>query len=927
MATKRSKIAQQESEFYGGAVKEAWGDLYGEADYGGGDFFKGFPIKDLAKWGIPYLLLKNWGEKETDKKTNAALARANSGLLEIQQQKALRENDIDRMSISGGREALMRNKGIGNVEDTYNIMHQIMGEISPDALATFKATYEAQAAINKDAATGTTYTDPLTALGDLQAQIKKEAIRKYNEHNLISKQYHKARLEGFMPYEDIINPDTGDILLEGKAYGYMDKVNAAEKFMNKYITKIELDAQSLNWVDGILLKFGIKKLDRSVISKKVTQEAIKNKTAEVIDKFSFEFPYSELDEGLRLEVQNRVASDMFSYEAEDANGKKIMTAIPITEITPAILASITETTNDPQKIEEVVEKIAIEAINDVTGISDVNAITKSIDSDKFQIREGRERKNKILVAHTALLNANDILITDQSKTSRDSFNTALDTLYQLELQNLKAGFGPDFYQSFATEFGDTGTVINANAELEFMKMWDSLLQAGNLAPYQIIQLQSLKHMIFSKNKLFGDSSLPDSQKESGYNPYTSTNERFVTSALLNAANRVTLIAKGQIADFVLNTRPDLESQWDAVNKAPIAGSELADIMRIVDGKKGPYIAMAKLISDPTGKKSSEELTYATLLEGQIRDVSKLYIMDGYLMGDATLAATLDVLAVARLIGDTGWRSDKGIATLHQSANVIKGKGFERDGQGQLPLWSRLVNPEDLADLQNGTINGVTLQKRYEEMALELDNKTIDEIVVLGDRYREFITGTGEYDPNDVAYVKGLRPFNDINSIDQVKILAEMATSLMQIDGTLQRRIKPFYDAIMRSALPTGRAELYGYTIGASDEVANLNGLLLQEFNLAGLLHDSEAYKGRIIPEKEDVDDVDVVTEPTAIEKVNTKIDKIETQLDNVDGYVDKFFPDVNRGKKRRLIRRRKRELNNRLEETKDELMILKRYIE
>ena len=64
MATKRSKIAQQESEFYGGAVKEAWGDLYGEADYGGGDFFKGFPIKELAKWGIPYLLLKNWGEKK-----------------------------------------------------------------------------------------------------------------------------------------------------------------------------------------------------------------------------------------------------------------------------------------------------------------------------------------------------------------------------------------------------------------------------------------------------------------------------------------------------------------------------------------------------------------------------------------------------------------------------------------------------------------------------------------------------------------------------------------------------------------------------------------------------------------------------------------------------------------------------------------------
>jgi hypothetical protein len=844
MATKRSKIAQQESEFYGGAVKEAWGDLYGEADYGGGDFFKGFPIKDLAKWGIPYLLLKNWGEKEVDKKTNAALARANSGLLEIQQQKSLRLNDLDRMSIVSGRESKMRDAGIGNVEDYYNIMHQIVGEISPNAVANFKKLFEAQAAVNEDVAAGTTYSDPVTALEDLDKQVKKEAIRKYHEHDLISKQYIKARVEGFMPIEDVVDA-TGKVVRKGAAQGYLDKVNAAEKYMNSYIDKITLDAQSLNWVDGILLKFGIKKMDRSVISTKITQQAVKNTTAEVMDKFSFEFPYSELDEELRLEVQNRVAANMFSYETTDANGKKIIQQIPLSKVTPAMRYGVANTISNTNTIQKIIEVTATHVLNDVTGIQDANVITKSIESDNFKIRIGREKRKETLIAHDNLMKANDILLTDPTdKDNKTEFNNAFKALYDLEQKNLEDGFGPDFYTSFADKFGDVGTKVNENAELEFMNMWDPLLQAGNLAPYQIRQLKSLKQMIFSKNKLFADSSLPDSQKESGYNPYTTTNEGFITSALLNSANRVTLIAKGQIANFVLHTRPDLESQWDAVNKKPIANSELADIMRIVEGKRGPYIAIAELIADPTGRKSKEELTYAKLLEGHIRDVSKLYIMDGYLPGDATQVATLDVLAVTELISGTGLSPNGAIALLNQSANVIKGKAFEKDKLGQLPLWSRLVNPEDLAALKNGSTNGVTLQDRYQQMANTLANKAIDDIVVLGERYREFITGTGEYDPNDTTYITGLRPLNDLTPVDQAQVLIGMANSLMQIDGTLQERIRPFYDAILSSAVPTGRKGLYGYTTGASDEVAKLQGLLLQEFTLAGNLRASETYKRR-----------------------------------------------------------------------------------
>ena len=855
MATKRSKIAQQESEFYGGAVKEAWGDLYGEADYGGGDFFKGFPIKDLAKWGIPYLLLKNWGEKEVDKKTNAALARANSGLLEIQQQKALRLNDIDRMSIVSGREAKMRDTGIGDVEDYYNIMHQIVGEISPTAVADFKKLFETQAAINEDAAAATTYSDPVTALEQLDAQIKKEAIRKYKEHDLISKQYIKARVEGFMPTEDVVDA-TGKVVRKGVAQGYLDKVNAAEEYMQAYIKKVTLDAQSLNWVDGILLKFGIKKMDRSVISTKITQQAVKDTTAEVMDKFSFEFPYSELDEELRLEVQNRVAANMFSYETTDANGKKIIEQIPLSKVTPAMRYGIANTIRNNKAITAIIEETATDVLNDVTGIKDANAITKSIESDDFNIRIGREKRKETLIAHNNLMKANDILLIDPEGfkldadgktkiTNAETFNKVFKALYDLEQKNLEDGFGPNFYTSFADKFGDVGTKVNENAELEFMSMWDPLLQAGNLAPYQIRQLKSLKQMIFSKNKLFADSSLPDSQTKSGYNPYTSTNEGFITGALLDSANRVNLIVQGDIAAFVLHTRPDLESQW--VNGEAVTGSELEDIMRIVDGNKGPYITIAKLIADPTGKKSPDKLTYATILQGHIKDVTQLYIMDGYIPGDATELATLDVLAVTRLISDAGYQTNGAIALLHKVANNIKGKAFEKDKLGQLPLWSRLVNPKDLAALKNGSIDGVTLQNRYEEMANTLDNKAIDDLVVLGERYREFITGTGEYDPQNTKYIEGLRPLNDLIPVDQAKVLMGMANSLMRIDGTLQERIRPFYDAILSSAVPTGRKGLYGYTIGAGDEVAKLQGLLLQEITLAGNLRASATYKRRPKP--------------------------------------------------------------------------------
>tara|TARA_X000001388_G_scaffold75338_1_gene69911 strand:- start:222 stop:2786 length:2565 start_codon:yes stop_codon:yes gene_type:complete len=836
--------AAEEAKGYAEKIDTAWDDIYMNRKKSP----KNRELRDFLKVAGGLGILNLYGNRQVEKYKNEALERANSAYLDLAQQKQLFENSLTEMSVVSARENNIRKRGITNVQDDNEVMYEIISEIAPGLEENYKKTYTETGAFQdvNEKEGGVSYVNPITAIQDLDDRIKNRALKLYEQHKMLSKKYSEERIDGFLPQEDIVKEKDGKVtVVKSRSLGYLDRINTAQNYVLQTINKINLDAEEMNAIDGVLLKFGIKKFDRNIIKTKAVIEDAKNKTKQVFKKFAFEFPYTELDEELELEISNRVAAGVFTLP--DGTVKN---ANEITEQDRFQIIMSDEYQN-VEDFKEYVSEVAVDVLNGRQASGSLIDNLETVKGDKIRLREGESRLATMDTLYSNLDKASenlnviltsDIVTKEAEDKAFNNFDDALDAIFTQEALDIEQGFGPAFYTRYSTELGLGGTDAEANAQINFIRFYNDVMQMP-LLPYQITKLEQTKAMLFrNKNALYGASLLPDSKSSSGFNAYSAENLQRSTDFMTDIFTKVDLIASGNELEFISSFRPDLDPNSD----------EFKSIFNDINNFKQEYLAMQQLLVDPAGGPASEEtLPFRDSFRTTIADVATLYIEDdNILAGDALKLATLDVLASMQYVAATNPKIFKGkdigayeaLALTQLSASVIKGSGFrpvetritnKETGEEiitkNLPIWTRIQNPISLATLKRAS-EGKPNIDILDKMVSELGIEKIKELKNLGIRFKNFYTSQGQYHSRT-----GDKPgFESLESNDKVRMLARMTQELMSIDPSFEKRIKPFYNSIVTNMVrsskqPTG---LWNYSQGLDDEVVLLADQLIQEFNFA-----------------------------------------------------------------------------------------------
>tara|TARA_R100001530_G_scaffold15715_1_gene13966 strand:+ start:159 stop:2735 length:2577 start_codon:yes stop_codon:yes gene_type:complete len=848
MATRWQGMGTKEASGYKEKIDTAWDDFYM------GDKGRSSLRSDLWKalkvaGGLS--LFNLYGNKKVEKHANKALKRANSAALDLAQQKVQFQNNLTEMSTVSSRENNIRKRGITNVQDDYEIMYEIIDEVAPDYIEDYKETYTKQDALAKVNVkeAGVSYLDPRIAIETLDDNIKERARTLFNHHKMLSKKYAEERVGSFLPQEDIIEEKDGKItVIESRSLGYMNRINAAQNYVLQTIDKIRLDANEMNAFDGIMLEFGIKKFDRNIIKTKAILRDSQNKVKEVFRKFSFEFPFSDLDEELESEVANRAAEGVFTLS--DGTIKKA-SAITEQDRLQIIMSDEYQNIEDYKKY---VSDIAINVLNKKQASVSLIGSLETVKGDAIRLQEGEDRLATMdslysdLDAKTKKLNL--VLAkgsdsdTDEWSSSILEFDAAFDAIFAQEALDIKEGFGPSFYTRYGTELEISGTSAENNAQINFLRFYNDVMQMP-LLPYQIVKLEQTKAMLFrNKNALYGTSLLPDSKSSTGFDPHSADNLTRSTDFMTDIFTKINLISSGNELEFISSFRPELDPD----------SAEFQSIFNDINNFKQQYIAMQTLLVDPVGgPASTTKLPFRDSFRTTISDVAKLYIEDDNILpGDAMKLATLDVLAKMQYVAATtpNWGVFKGkdigkyeaLALTALSASVIKGSGFrqvtskitnketgEQRTTTNLPIWTRILDPKSLATLKRAS-EGKPRIDILDKMVTELGTEKIEKLNELGNRFKNFYTGQGKYHPRTGS----LPDFSKLEDSDKVKMLSRMTNEIMALDPSFDKRIRPFYNKIITNMVrsskqPTG---LWNYSQGLNDEVVLLADQLIQEFNYA-----------------------------------------------------------------------------------------------
>tara|TARA_R110002020_G_scaffold405072_2_gene615125 strand:- start:827 stop:3394 length:2568 start_codon:yes stop_codon:yes gene_type:complete len=845
MAERWQGMGTQEAAGYKEKIDTAWDDVYMNKKRSP----KHRELRDFLKVAGGLTLFNLYGNRQVEKHKNEALNRANSAALDLAQQKVQFQNNLTEMSTVSARESKIRKRGLTNVQDDYEVMYEIIDEIAPDYIEDYKKTYTDTGALKdvNEKEGEISYLDPRIAIQDLDDRIKNRALTLYENHKMLSKKYAGERVGSFLPQGDIVEERDGKTtVVKSRSLGYMNRINAAQNYVLQTIDKINLDADQMNALDGVLLKFGLKKFDRNIIKTKAILQDSQNKTKEVFRKFSFEFPFSDLDEELEVEVADRVSEGVFTLP--DGTVKK---SSEITE-QDRLQIIMSDEYQNIEDFKEYVSEVAVDVLNGKQASGSLIDNLENVKGDKLRLKAGEDRLATMDSLYSKLdkttENLNLILVSDIA-TDKDKdaaftkFDEAFDAIFTQEALDIEQGYGPAFYTRYSTELGIGGTDAEANAQINFLRFYNDV-NLMPLLPYQRVKLEQTKAMLFrNKNALYGSSILPDSQVRTGFDPHSAENLKRSTDFMTDIFTKVNLITSGNELEFISSFRPELASD----------SAEFQSILTDINNFKQQYIAMQKLLVDPKGGPASDaKLPFRDSFRTTISDVAKLYIEDDNILpGDAMKLATLDVLAKIQYVAATNpkilgggkdIRAYEALALTELSASVIKGSGFrpvtskitnkdtgEQITTTNLPIWTRILDPESLATLKRSS-EGKPRMDILDNMIAELGIEKIKKLNTIGIRFKNFYTSQGQYHPR----TGDKSGFESLESNDKVRMLARMTQELMSLDPSFKKRIDPFYSNIVSNMIrsskqPTG---LWNYSQGLDDEVVLLADQLIQEFNYA-----------------------------------------------------------------------------------------------
>ena len=318
MAERWQGKGTKEAKGYGEKIDTAWDDFYV-----GDKNSSGFNRKDFRKFikvagGLG--VFKFLGDKELKKSSNEALARANDIRFELLQEQEMLKNDIRDASVVGNRERAMQEAGY-DYTDPAQIMDFIVNDpntgLKPKEVAAWKAQYGDKGV---GLATDTyNWENGSVAREIFNNDVASRVVNIFNEHTKKAAKYKALRSsKGFMPY--VSTTSEGDIIRDE---GYLSNVRAAIANIDTITADIKKDVEGMKWTDGILLKLGIKKLDRDfIIKEQISKEINKQAGSEIKERLRFDLRNTNADENLiaqlELRIQNNIDGSVKDMEMSDA---------------------------------------------------------------------------------------------------------------------------------------------------------------------------------------------------------------------------------------------------------------------------------------------------------------------------------------------------------------------------------------------------------------------------------------------------------------------------------------------------------------------------------------------------------------------------------------------------------------------------------
>ena len=310
MATRWQGMGTKEAAGYKEKIDTAWDDFYmgdkGRSSRGKEDLRKF--LKIAGGLGIANL----YGSRQVEKYGNDALSRANDIRLDLQQQEFMLQNDIRDSSVVGNREKAMQDAGY-DYTDAAQIMDFIVNDpdtgLKPKEVAAWKAEYGDKGV---GLATDTyNWEDGSVARKIFNNDVASKVINIFNDHARKAAKYESLRSEkGFMPY--MTETPEGTVIND---QGYLNNVRAAVANIDAITAKIKKNVEGMKWTDGILLKLGIKKLDRDfIIKEQIAKEVNRQAEGQIRRRLQFDLKRTGADENLvsqlALRIENNIDDDI-----------------------------------------------------------------------------------------------------------------------------------------------------------------------------------------------------------------------------------------------------------------------------------------------------------------------------------------------------------------------------------------------------------------------------------------------------------------------------------------------------------------------------------------------------------------------------------------------------------------------------------------
>jgi hypothetical protein len=817
MAERWQGKATKEAKGYAEKIDTAWDDIYM------GNKSSSSSRKDLRKLlkiGAGLGIAKLYGDRQVEKYGNDALSRANDVSLELQQQKQLLLNDIEQASAIGVREKRMREKGIFDVQDPRQIMEDIVNDpatgLNAEGVARWNNQYGSGKAL-EGGATQFNFEDISTLRNIFNSEQIERASNLLGQHLKGSAAFKGLRGPGgIMP--SITTTKEGQKIIDDQ--GYLNNVQTALDNISVITQNIKTDVDGMKWTDGILLRMGIKRLDREfIIKEEISKEINRKSQSEIRKNLNFNLKQTTADENLAKQLELRIQQGI----TQDIQNMDIDEALKILNIvTPKVGTLIKTTTSqgsfDGTTVSKTTEDVYMKSENFISSLAET-AVTNTINNTDGSIKTGMSDIVESAESDEILMARYTDMIGERSSAVDMIKQTIADLrLPIIEDDPLTPKIDESFIPSenFDQAFNQYWQIIDSQGkkwnEGEFNRIKDKLGYDAKT------QLEELEYDLINTGLQLIPYSSESRQMEIKNQLRQLTGRRDSLMDMLNETEQnktnfdVFSEDKRQISwNALMNTLGELKSVRDLDDLLSIGHSTDVATALLQEAKGANYEKMYNVLNREGEFTGSDLQTRYGVMVGFL---TQAYMRTGKDEDVAQRLASIDVISELTYQDKSG-NNPQRVSISSLFANKIFGQGNKKDPQTSIiPLANRIFKAEE--QYLNADI----------ESALSMMKESLDagEIGLLLDIRDDYIK---------VYQGKDLPPdtpsFDDLNNREQLHFLLKVSGELMSVDPSLKMRLEPDVIRLLDTATNIGSSQ------DRETAVTILNNMITQEFNLADLL--------------------------------------------------------------------------------------------